>query len=474
MIPGSGWRLRGAAVRRVALAAAVAATWAAPAQPHPHGDAGGGFRDGFSAAVRAALPSVVSIYAHRIQDGRLRLFDNSFFNQFFGDFFPEARRRRVENSLGSGVIVGEGGIVVTAEHVIRGAEQISVVLADRRERSAEVLLADADVDLAVLRLSGAADEAFPVLAFRDADEMAIGDVVLAIGNPLGVGQTVTVGILSALARSGAGGSYLLQTDAAINVGNSGGALVDSEGRLVGVNTALVTRSGGSDGIGFAVPSNLVARALAVSAEGKSEIPKPWFGVNGQEVTQEILEVVGLERPEGFLVSEVDRRSGFRSAGVEAGDVIVSVDGNPVHMPSDLIYRMVLRGPGAETEIGYLRQGERLQGRVQLDLPPLEPPPERRRLGADAGVFAGAVVAHASPRLAVDLGVPSVGIEGVMVSAARGRAASWLRPGDLVRSVNDREVRTVDDLVDLLNRRSGGRLRVEIERNGRRLTAAFGR
>ena len=427
----------------------------------------------FAPAVRRALPSVVSIYARRLVRERGSLFGHHpFLREFFGDMFPESTRRRMENSLGSGVLVRPDGVVITAEHVIRGAEEIRVVLADRREFSAEIRLADPVTDLAVLQLNGAGDD-LPALTVRDADEMQIGDLVLAIGNPLGVGQTVTSGIVSALARSNGAGTWFIQTDAAINVGNSGGALVDAAGRLVGVNTAIVTRSGGSDGIGLAVPSNLAMRALAAAMAGETEIPRPWVGVNGQELTPEILDAVGLDRPRGFLATLVDSRSGFASAGVEAGDVILSVDGHPVHNAADLVYRFLVRGPGARVTTRVLRQGREFDAAFALSLPPLEPPPDARQLGRGAGALAGVEIANASPALAVQLQVPSAGIEGVILRRVSGVAARWFLPGDLIRSLNGERVRDVDELSAAIGR-ADDEMRLVIERQGRRRTLEFTR
>ncbi len=425
----------------------------------------------FAGAVRKALPSVVSIYARRVVRERLGVFDsNPFFREFFGNIFPESTRRRMQNSLGSGILARPEGIVITADHVIRGAEEVRVVLADRREYSAAILLSDSVSDLAVLQLEDVQED-LPALEMRDADELEIGDFVLAIGNPLGVGQTVTSGIVSALARSNGEGTYFIQTDAAINVGNSGGALIDASGRLVGINTAILTRSGGSDGIGFAVPSNLAMRALDSARAGETEIPKPWAGINGQEVTQQIADAVGLSRPQGFLVNLVDYRSGFADAGIEAGDLLLTVDGHPVHTRMDVIYRMLVKGPGGDATVSYLREGREVKAEIPLVIPPLEPAPETLRFGRNSNVFTGAEVSNASPALAVELGVPSVGIQGVIVISAAGRAARWLRSGDLIRGVNGNRIRTVGDLTNAI-RRTGRQLSVVIERDGRRLTAEF--
>ena len=240
---------------------------------------------------------------------------------------------------------------------------------------------------------------------------------------------------------------------------------------MGINTAILTRSGGSDGIGFAVPSNLAMRALAAARAGETEIPKPWAGINGQEVTQQIADAVGLSRPQGFLINLVDYRSGFADAGMEAGDVLLSVDGHPVHTRMDVSYRMLVKGPGGDATVSYLREGREIKAEIPLVTPPLEPAPATLRFGRNSNVFTGAEMSNASPALAVELGVPSVGIQGVIVVSAAGRAARWLRSGDLIRGVNGNRIRTVGDLTNAI-RRTGKQLSVVIERQGRRLTAEF--
>ena len=208
-------------------------------------------------------------------------------------------------------------------------------------------------------------------------------------------------------------------------------------------------------------------------DGEREIPKPWAGINGQRVTQEIAEAIGLSRPRGILINLVDSRSGFADAEIEAGDVILAVDGHPVHTRMDLIYRMLIRGPGADATIAYLREDKELEADIELALAPLDPLPEPRRLGRSSGAFAGAEVAHASPALAVGLGVPSVGIRGVIVVSVDGPAARWLRPGDLIRRVGERRIRTVSDLADSV-RGIRERTTVLFERDGRRLRTEIGR
>ena len=224
----------------------------------------------YAPVVKAVVPSVVNIYARRVVETQASPFANDpFFSQFFGDM---RSRPRLQNSLGSGVILGADGIVVSNFHVVGNATEIRVVLADKREFDAEVLLADPQTDLAILRMINAPD--LPALTFSDSDAVEVGDLVLAVGNPFGVGQTVSSGIISAQARTGmvrGRPGYFIQTDAPINPGNSGGALVDMKGQLVGINTAIVTRSGGSDGIGFAIPANLVRQYVEQAQNGADQL-----------------------------------------------------------------------------------------------------------------------------------------------------------------------------------------------------------
>ena len=258
----------------------------------------------FAPLVKRAAPAVVNIYTKRVvQSRRSPFFNDPFFRQFFGNDVLKfgAPRKRVENSLGSGVIVRSEGIVITNNHVIKKADQIRVVLSDRRELAAKVILADEKTDLAVLRLQDV-DGPLPYLKLKDSDDLEVGDLVMAIGNPFGVGQTVTSGIVSALARAADGisdFSFFIQTDAAINPGNSGGALITMDGSLVGINTAIYSRGGGSQGIGFAIPSNMVARIIDNAVDG-AKVVRPWFGAAGQALTPDLMSSLGLKRPTGVL------------------------------------------------------------------------------------------------------------------------------------------------------------------------------
>ena len=324
----------------------------------------------YAPIVRRAAPAVVNVFTRRVVTRRAipdPFAGNPFFEQFFRDF-GGVPQQRLESSLGSGVILRPEGIVVTNAHVIADAVEIRVALTDRREFDAEVVLLDRQTDLAVLRLRGARD--LPTLPIRGQDGLEVGDLVLAIGNPFGVGQTVTAGIVSALARSaGRAGGYFIQTDAAINPGNSGGALVDMAGQLVGVNTAILTRGGGSVGIGFAIPGELVAQAVETAVHGGQALVRPWAGIRAQAVTGDIAEALGLGRPMGLVIAEIHPRSPLREAGLRAGDVIVTLEGERVHSPEEFSFKLATLGIGGHANVGYVRQGRARETRMALIAPP---------------------------------------------------------------------------------------------------------
>ncbi|MEP5091197.1 MAG: trypsin-like peptidase domain-containing protein, partial [Paracoccaceae bacterium] len=258
----------------------------------------------FVPVVRQAAPAVVNIYAKVVrQVERMPLQSDPFFERFFRDPSTD-RKPRVQNSLGSGVILSEDGIVVSNYHVVGMATDIRVVLNDRREFTARVLLGDEESDLAILKID--APDQLPFLALRASESVEVGELALAIGNPFGVGQTVSSGIVSGLARSGgsagSGRGYFIQTDAPINPGNSGGALVDMAGQLIGVNTSILTRSGGSNGIGFAIPADLVAAFVSQAQEGRHVFGRPWAGISGQPLDSEMAATLGFDRSGGIIVS----------------------------------------------------------------------------------------------------------------------------------------------------------------------------
>src|ERR1700723_2718972 len=311
----------------------------------------------YAPIVQRVQPAVVNVYAAKMAQNRNPLLDDPIFRRFFG--VPGQMPEQVQRSLGSGVMVDASGLVVTNNHVIEGADQVKVSLSDKREFEAEIVLKDSRSDLAVLHLKDV-HEKFPTLDFANSDELQVGDVVLAIGNPFGVGQTVTHGIISALARTQVGITdyqFFIQTDAAINPGNSGGALVDVNARLVGINTAIFSRSGGSQGIGFAIPANMVKVVVASAKGGGSAVKRPWLGAKVQAVPSEIAESLGVKRPTGALVASVTAGSPAARGGLKVGDLITTIDGQDVDDPNAFDYRFATKSLGGSARVGVIRSGK---------------------------------------------------------------------------------------------------------------------
>ncbi|WP_076648400.1 trypsin-like peptidase domain-containing protein [Pontibaca methylaminivorans] len=396
---------------------------------------------GFAPVVKEVAPAVVSIYARRIIATRQSPFmDDPFFREFFGDIGQ--MRPQVQNSLGSGVILSGDGIVVTNYHVIGAATDIRVVLKDRREFGARVILGDEESDLAVLKLD--VPEELPHLALRDSDRVEVGELVLAIGNPFGVGQTVSSGIISGLARSGVltgqVRGYFLQTDAPINPGNSGGALVDVNGALIGINTSILSRSGGSNGIGFAIPSNLVGQFVEQARAGNERFERPWAGMTGQPVEADMAASLGLSVPGGVLVSDLHAESPFAGAGLQVGDVVTHVDGQPVDSPSEMLFRMSVAGVGASAHVAYMREGREQVADVAMIRPPETPEADERRLPRDSAL-PGLALARVNPALIARLDLP-LSTQGVIVTEPGPYGArAGLRTGDVIARVNGAPVET---------------------------------
>lgn len=385
----------------------------------------------YSPVVKQTAPAVVNIFTSRTVRTRSR---SSFFDQMFG--MQRAPRERVESSLGSGVIVRGNGIIVTNAHVVKGADELKVVLNDRREFSAEVVAQDEETDLAVLRID-TSGEIMPSLRVGADTDPEIGDIVLAIGNPFGVGQTVTSGIISALGRTNVSDiSSAIQTDAAVNPGNSGGALVNLQGDLIGVNTAIFSRSGGSNGIGFAIPAELVERAIE-SALSEGRIVRPWIGARTNSVDATMAAALGLDRAKGAVINELLDGGPAEKAGLDKGDVILSVGGTDINDDSGLRFKLATLKPLETIDVDFVRDGKSRSAMVRVETPQETPLRDEREL---EGVhpFNGAVIVNMSPALGEELGFDPY-LEGVMVlKVRRGSAANYnrLRPGDLVLRVNE--------------------------------------
>lgn len=426
----------------------------------------------FAPVAKRAAPAVVNIHAMRMVRQTHPFFDDPFFRRFFGEGFgiPSERAQR---SLGSGVIVNPSGIVVTNHHVIEGAEAIRVALADRREFDAEVLLRDPRSDLAVLRIKNGR-ERFPVIEFGDSDQLEVGDIVLAIGNPFGVGQTVTQGIVSAVARTQIGVTdyqFFIQTDAAINPGNSGGALVDMAGRLVGINTAIYSRTGGSLGIGFAIPVNMVRVVVDSALAGSPVVRRPWLGATLQEVTPDIAESLGLKRPAGALVANVSPNSPAAQAGLRPGDVIVAIDGQSVEDPKAFEFRFVTRPLGSKAQLTIERAGRTVSTTVTLEA--AREAPREEVVIRSRSPFAGVKVANLSPALAEELRLDPTAEGVVIVEVASGSTADVLgfRPGDIVAAVNNERIAKSRDL-ERVAAKAAPQWDITIVRGGRQINVTF--
>jgi Do/DeqQ family serine protease len=413
----------------------------------------------FAPVVRETAPAVVNVFTRR----RTR---DPMCVMLYGS--GGSRQNGGDGSLGSGVILREDGVIVTNNHVVDGAAELVVVLADRREFPAEVLLADPRTDIAVLKIEATR---LPTLALADTRALEVGDMVLAIGNPFGVGQTVTSGIVSALARTDVGVTdfaFFIQTDAAINPGNSGGALVDADGRLIGVNTAIFSRSGTSSGVGFAIPAEMVRR-IVDAAVNEGRVIRPWLGFKAQSVTMAMAETLGLGAPSGVLVTEVFPNSTADRAGLRRGDVVLSIDGREVFDEGGVRYLSAVRRPGEVAQLRILRAGQRRN--ISLTL---EPPPGAREADVFAvsgtNPFQGAEVAALSPALAEEIGLDPFQ-RGVMINRMTRASLAFrfgLRPGDIIESVNGRAVNTLAEFRTALTQAQGAVWRADINRGGRRL------
>jgi Do/DeqQ family serine protease len=422
----------------------------------------------FAPVVRKAAPAVVNVASRRVVRQRV----DPFWDFFMGG--GGAPRDQVQGSLGSGAIVRADGVIITNHHNIEGMSDVTVQLSDRREFPATILLDDPRADLAVLKID-VKGERLPVMAIDDQEQLEVGDLVLALGNPFGVGQTVTNGIVSAMARTDVGaadfGSYI-QTDASINPGNSGGPLVDMDGDLIGINTFIISRSGSSSGVGFAIPAAVVRQVVSAALGGGHSVVRPWLGVKGQPVTAEIARSLGLATPRGVLVAQVYPGSSADKAGLKESDIILTIDGQAVNDEGGGAFAIGTHKVGDRVPM-QIRRGDKEQTlTVRTEAAPESPARDERTLNGK-NPFDGATVMNLSPAVAQDLGAdPFVG-KGVLVTKiGQGFALNaGLRPGDFIREVNGRPINVVADLASAAG--AGGANKawsVTIERGGQRITA----
>ena len=426
----------------------------------------------YAPILQRVQSAVVNVYAAKMVQNRNPLLDDPIFRRFFG--VPGRQPEQMQRSLGSGVMVDPSGLVVTNVHVIEGADQVKVSLADKREFEAEIVLKDSRSDVAVLRLKDT-KEKFPTLDLANSDELQVGDVVLAIGNPFGVGQTVTHGIISALARSQVGSTdyqFFIQTDAAINPGNSGGALIDMTGKLAGINTSIVSSSGGSLGIGFAIPANMVRVVVASAKSGSKSVRRPWLGAKLQAVTPEIAETMGLRLPTGALVANVVPGSPAARAGLKLSDLITAIDGQTIDDPNAFDFRFATHPLGGTSQVDVLRAGKTVKLTV-----PLEAAPDSGRneiVLTTRSPFQGAKVANISPAVAEELHLDT-DTEGVVVTELGGdttAAGVGFQKGDIIIAVNNQKIAKTGDL-EKATRESARIWRITLVRGGQQINVTLG-
>ena len=424
----------------------------------------------FAPVVKKVAPAVVNVYARAVVQQQVNpMFADPMFQRFF-NITPQMRQR-VQQSLGSGVIVRPDGLILTNNHVIQGGQEIVVALADKREFKAKVVQADARLDLALLKVD-TKGEKLPVVAFGDSDKVQVGDLVLAIGDPFGVGQTVTMGIVSAQARtqSQSADAVYIQTDAAINPGNSGGALVTTDGRLAGINSSIYSNSGGNIGIGFAIPSNLARRFVEGAGSGGT-FTMAWLGAEGQSVTDAIAPTVGLPRPEGVILKSVYPNSPAAKAGLKVGDVVLAIDGNTVDDMQSLNYRITTHKPGDAPTMQVSTGGKIRDVKVVLTAPPEVP--RRTTVIGGRSPLTGAKVENLSPATALELNMDQAATGVVITGVSDGTpAASYgFQTGDIVRSLNGKEIHTVAELAAGLAA-AQGHWQIVVDRAGSRMSLSI--
>lgn len=426
----------------------------------------------FAPLVKKVSPAVVNIYTKRLVTAKASnpFMDDPLFAPFFRNGQGGRMRQQVERALGSGAIVEQDGLIITNAHVVQEAEEITVVLSDGREFDAQLVLKDTPSDLALLRVD-AKGEKLPFVTLKPSESLEVGDLVLAIGNPFGVGQTVTSGIVSALARSSLNindFNFFIQTDAAINPGNSGGPLVAMDGSVVGINSAIYSRDGGSLGIGFAIPSEMVASVITAGKAGAGDkgIVRPWLGVTAQMVTTDVADSLGLDRPRGALILSLHSASPLAKAGIKVSDVAVSINGKDIHDPSEMKFRMATVPIGGKATVEIMRQGQRMTFEVEAIAPPDVPARKETTITGNSPLT-GVVIANINPAVAVELGILGETEEGVIVTDVKQNASGFriVSPGDILVQINDTKIKMVDDVRKAVAKANGQGFALIISRQG---------
>jgi serine protease Do len=435
------------------------------------------FATSFAQTVKNAQPAVVSIASTKVvksnnaDEGLSPLFNDPMFRQFFGERGngpqnrPNRPREQREQGLGSGVIISPDGYILTNNHVIEGANDIRVYTSDKRELKARVIGADPNTDIAVVKVD---EKKLATLSFADSSQVQVGDIALAIGNPFGVGQTVTMGIISATGRGNLGiEDYedFIQTDAAINPGNSGGALINSNGQLIGINTAILSHAGGNQGVGFAVPANL-AHSVMSQLLKNGKVVRGYLGVMIQPVTPEIAKAFNLADAHGALVGEVSPDGPAAKAGIAQGDVITELNGARVDESRDLRLKISQLTPGSEIRLKLLRDGNPREASITLgELPTVKEAASNEKSENDS--YDGISVESLTPQTSRQLGLPA-SISGVVVTDVQDGSRAddaGLRPGDLIQQVNRQAINTAADFERAMKQSSGRSAVLLVNRNG---------
>lgn len=417
--------------------------------------------EAMASIVEAVKPAVVNISTVKTVRLRDPFFDDPFFRRFFGEPFGMPRERK-QSGLGSGVIVDPSGYILTNNHVIRGADEIKVTLLDKREFKGKVIGTDPKTDLAVVKIDA---KDLPYIELGDSDKLKVGELVIAIGNPYGLNQTVTMGIVSATGRANVGiADYedFIQTDAAINPGNSGGALVNVRGELVGINTAIFSTTGGYQGIGFAIPSNM-AKAVMEQLIKHKKVVRGWLGVTVQALSADMKKHFGLKEDRGVLINQVFENSPAEKAGLKEEDIILQYNGKDITDPTQLRNLVAGTTPGKEVELKIFRDGKMLSVRITIEELPMEVVAAR---GEYENALKGVVVQDITPEIRRELQLPSR-IKGVVISdiSEDSPAQGYLQKGDVIMAINRTRINNTKDYQNIVSKLKDGDILLFIYRDG---------